>query len=89
MSHNIISDELLSKLCDIVENTLEEIVIQFRGHFFEEGMEEKLRVQFESRLSTLIAKKGSNFDNLSHYQYDYVQNRIMRSLELFKKEYES
>jgi hypothetical protein len=89
MSSNIVSDELLSKLCDIVENTLEEIVIQFRGHFFEEGMEEKLGVQFEARLSTLIAKKGSNFDNLSSYQHDYVQNRIMRSLELFKKEYES
>ena len=89
MSSNPITDELLSKLCDIVENTLEDIVVQFRGQFFEEGMEEKLHVQFESRLSTLITKNGSNFDDLTSFQHDYIQNRIMRSLELFKKEYES
>ena len=89
LTFNQISDEMLSKFCDIVENTLEEIVLQFRGHFFEEGMEEKLLVQFESRLSTLIAEKGGNFDNLSPHQQDYVQSRIKHSLELFKKEYES
>lgn len=86
---NSISDDLLSKLCDNVENTLEGIVIQFRGQFFEEGMEEKLRVQFEVRLSTLIAKQGSDFENLSTHQQKYVENRITHSLELFRKEYES
>ena len=89
MSFNPISDDLLSKLCDIVENALEGIVIQFKGHFFEEGMEKKLQVQFEVRLSTLIAEKGGDFERLSQKQQEYVKNRIKRSLELFKKEYES
>ncbi len=89
MVSNPISDDLLSKLCDNVENTLEGIVIQFRGHFFEEGMEEKLRVQFEARLSTLLSEKGVEFDNLPPNQQKYVENRINLSLELFKKEYES
>lgn len=84
-----ISDDVLSHLCDVVENALEEIVLQFRGHFFEEGMEEKLSVQFEARLSTLIAKKGGDFDSLSPIQHEYVRDRIAHSLELFKKEYES
>ena len=84
-----ISNELLVKLCDAVENTLEEIVIQFRGQFFEEGMENKLRTQFEARLSTLISKNGGDFENLLDSQKKYVQDRIERSLELFKKEYES
>ena len=57
ISKDNIDDEELSHLCDIVENTLESIVIQFRGHFFEEGMENKLRSQFESRLAILIEKK--------------------------------
>ncbi|MCA9811550.1 MAG: hypothetical protein KC483_01665 [Nitrosarchaeum sp.] len=57
ISKDNIDDEELSNLCDIVENTLESIVIQFRGHFFEEGMENKLRSQFESRLAILIEKK--------------------------------
>ena len=89
VAFNSISDDLLVMLCDNVENNLEEIVIQFRGHFFEEGMEEKLYVQFKSRLSTLFSKKGTKFDNLSTQQQKYVESRILRSLELFKKEYES
>lgn len=89
MVSNQISDDLLSKLCDNVENALEGIVIQFRGHFFEEGMEEKLRVQFEVRLSALLSEKDADFENLSPHQQKYVENRINRSLELFKKEYES
>lgn len=89
MAYDSLSDATLSKLCDTIENTLEEIVIQFRGQFFEEGMESKLRAQFEARLSTLISKKGGNFENLSKSQKEYVQDRIERSLELFKKEYES
>ena len=89
MSHNSLSDDELSNLCDIVENALEEIVIQFRGHFFEEGMEEKLHVQFEGRLCALIAEKGIEFDKLTITQRQYVQNRIKQSLDLFKKEYES
>ncbi len=84
-----ISDDLLSKLCDNIENALEGIVIQFRGQFFEEGMEEKLRVHFEVRLSALLSEKGVDFDNLSPQQQKYVENRIKLSLELFKKEYES
>ena len=64
MTSGLISDDVLSDLCDAVENALEEIVLQFRGRFFEEGMEEKLLVQFEARLSALIAKKGGDFDSL-------------------------
>ena len=84
-----LSDDDLSKLCDIVENDLESIVIQFKGHFFEEGMDEKLSVQFESRLSILLLEKGYDFEALSEEHHEYVQNRIQRSLDLFKKEYES
>lgn len=86
---SIITDETLSKLCDIVENALEGIVIQFRGQFFAEGMEEKLRLEFEMRMRAHIAKQGADFDNLPDYQKDYVQSRIIEALKLFKKEYES
>ena len=89
MSANNISDDLLSKLCDFVENTLEDIVIQFRGQFFEEGMEGKLRAQYESRLSIMIAKRGGDFEVLPPEQQKFIQNRIETALDLFKKEYES
>ena len=89
ISKDNIDDEELSNLCDIVENTLESIVIQFRGHFFEEGMENKLRSQFESRLVILIEKKGYNFENLPSQQTQYIETRILKALDLFKKEYES
>jgi len=89
ISKDNIDDEELSNLCDIVENTLESIVIQFRGHFFEEGMENKLRSQFESRLTILIEKKGCNFENLPNQQTQYIETRILKALDLFKKEYES
>ena len=89
MSKDNIDDDELSNLCDVVENTLENIVIQFRGHFFEEGMENKLSSQFESRLAILIQKKGGNYENLSNIQRQYIETRISRALDLFKKEYES
>lgn len=89
MSANNISDDLLSKLCDFVENTLEDIVIQFRGQFFEEGMEGKLRAQYESRLAIMIAKRGGDFEALSPIQQKFIQCRIETALVLFKKEYES
>lgn len=84
-----LSDGDLSTLCDAVENDLECIVIQFKGHFFEEGMDEKLYAQFESRLSISLLEKGYDFETLSEKHQEYVQNRIHRSLDLFKKEYES
>lgn len=86
---SMITDETLSKICDVVENALEGIVIQFRGQFFAEGMEEKLRLEFEMRMRAHIAKQGADFDNLPDYQKDYVQSRIIEALKLFKKEYES
>lgn len=84
-----ISNESLANMCDIVENALEEIVIQFRGQFFAEGMEEKLRVHFETRLAAHIANKGANIENLPDTQKQYIHNRINRALELYQKEYES
>ena len=89
MSNYNIGDDELSNLCDTVENTLESIVIQFRGHFFEEGMEQKLISQFESRLAILLTKQGSNFENLPDNQRQYIETRISKALDLFKKEYES
>lgn len=71
-----------------MENDLEEIVIQFKGHFFEEGLDKKLHAQFEGRLSIFLAEKGYDFDKLSKKHHEYVQNRIIQSLNLFKKEYE-
>ncbi|QUC65586.1 hypothetical protein NsoK4_04975 [Nitrosopumilus sp. K4] len=68
---------------------MEDIVIQFRGQFFEEGMESKLRAQYESRLSIMIAKKGGNFEKLSAEQQKFIQSRVNLALDLFKKEYES
>lgn len=88
MSSDSISDDHLAQLCDYVENTLEEIVIQFKGQFFEEGMEEKLRAQYESRLSIMIEKNGGDFEKLSQKQQKFVQNRVYSALDLFKKEYE-
>lgn len=84
-----ITDEVLAKLCDIVENALEGIVIQFRGQFFAEGMEEKLRIEFEMRLRTQVAKLGVEYDKLPKHQNEYIQSRIINALKLFKKEYES
>ena len=84
-----ITDEALAKLCDIVENALEGIVIQFRGQFFAEGMEERLRIEFEMRLRAQIDKLGADYDTLPESQKKYLQKRILTALELFKKEYES
>ena len=89
VAENALSDVGLARLCDIVENALEGIVLQFRGHFFEEGMEEKLHVEFEVRLATLIREKGADMDSLPENQKQYIQNRIKNALELFHKEYES
>ena len=86
---SIITDETLSKLCDIVENALEGIVIQFRGQFFAEGMEERLRLEFEMRMRAQISKQEADFDDLPDYQKDYIKSRIIEALKLFKKEYES
>ena len=86
---NIISDESLTKLCDVVENALEGIVLQFRGQFFEEGMEEKLRTEFEIRLTAQLAKQEVDIDRLPLNQKQYINKRIIEALDLFHKEYES
>lgn len=89
MPEDFISDESLAELCDIVENALEGIVLQFRGQFFEEGMEEKLKIEFEMRLTANLSKRGVDIDKLPESQQKYVGSRIQKALDLFHKEYES
>lgn len=89
MPEDFISDDSLAELCDIVENALEGIVLQFRGQFFEEGMEEKLKIEFEMRLTANLSKRGVDIDKLPESQKKYIVRRIQKALDLFHKEYES
>lgn len=86
---------MLKEICDRVENSLENYVLEHRGQLFEDGkiieggMEGQIKNQYESRLSGMILAKGEDIKLLSEEQYRYIKNRIKNTLELSKRQYES
>ncbi|HET9009486.1 MAG TPA: hypothetical protein VFN17_05135 [Nitrosarchaeum sp.] len=91
----MITDEMLKEICDKVENSLENYVLEHRGKLFEDGkiieggMEGQIKNQYESRLSGMILAKGEDIKLLSENQQKYIKDRIKNTLELSKKQYES
>ena len=91
----MITDKMLKEICDGVENSLENYVLEHRGQLFENGkiieggMEGQIKNQYETRLSGMILAKGEVIEMLSDVQKNYIINRIKNTLELSKKQYES
>lgn len=91
----MITDEMLKEICDKVENSLENYVLEHRGKLFEDGkiieggMEGQIKNHYESRLSGMILAKGEDIKLLSENQQKYIKDRIKNTLELSKKQYES
>lgn len=91
----MISDDILKEICDRVENSLENYVLEHRGQLFEDGkmieggMEGQIKNQYGSRLSGMILAKGEDIKLLSEEQQRYIKDRIKNTLELSKKQYES
>ena len=91
----MITDEMLKEICDKVENSLENYVLEHRGKLFEDGkiieggMEGQIKNQYESRLSDMILTKGEDIKSLLDDQQKYIKYRIKNTLELSKKQYES
>ena len=91
----MITDEKIKEICDKVENSLENYVLEHRGQLFEDGkiieggMEGQIKNQYESRLSGMILAKGVDIKLLSEKQQRYIKDRIKNTLELSKRQYES
>lgn len=91
----MITDEMLKGICDKVENSLENYVLEHRGQLFEDGkiieggMEGQIKNQYESRLSGMILAKEEDIKLLSEKQQGYIKDRIKNTLELSKRQYES
>jgi hypothetical protein len=91
----MITDEMLKEICDKVENSLENYVLEHRGQLFEDGkiieggMEGQIKNQYESRLSGMILAKEEDIKLLSEKQQRYIKDRIKNTLELSKRQYES
>lgn len=91
----MITDEMLKEICDKVENSLENYVLEHRGKLFDDGkiieggMEGQIKNQYESRLSDMILAKGEDKKLLLEDQQKYIKDRIKNTLELSKKQYES
>lgn len=91
----MITDETLKEICDRVENTLENYVLEHRGQLLEDGkiieggMEGQIKRQYESRLSSIILSKGEMMESLTEMQLSYIQKRLKNTLELSKNQYYS
>lgn len=91
----MITDEILKEICDRVENSLENYVLEHRGQLLENGkiieggMEGQVKSQYESRLSSIIISKGEKTESLTESQLSYIQNRLKNTLELSKNQYYS
>ena len=90
----MITSEMLKEICDKVENSLENYVIEYKGQLFEngriiEGMEIQIKNQYEDRLSGMILAKGEDIKLLSEEEQRYIKNRIKNTLELSKRQYEA
>ena len=91
---SMVTSEMLKEICDKVENSLENYVIEYKGQLFEdgkiiEGMERQIKNQYEDRVSGMIIAKGEDIKLLSEEEERYIKNRIKNTLELSKKQYES
>lgn len=90
----MISDQVIKEICDKVENSLENYVLEHKGQLFEEGeiiggMEGQIKNLYETRVVGLILAKGEDIKLLTQLQQKYINDRIKNTLELSKKQYES
>lgn len=91
----MITEQMLKEICDKVENSLENYVLEHKGQLFEDGkiieggMEGQIKNLYETRISSLILSKGENIKSLTHIQQKYIDDRMKNTLELSKKQYES
>ena len=91
----MLTDEILKEICDRVENSLENYVLEHRGQLLEDGkiieggMEGQVKRQYELQLSGIIVSKGEKMEALTESQQKYIQNRLKNTLELSKNQYYS
>lgn len=91
----MITEQMLKGICDQVENSLENYVLEHKGKLFEDGkiieggMEEQIKNLYQTRVASLILSKGENIKSLTQIQQRYVNDRMRDTLELSKKQYES
>jgi hypothetical protein len=91
----MITKHELKKICDRIENSLENYVIEHRGQLLEDGkiieggMEGQVKRQYELQLSGIIISKGEKMEALTESQQKYIQNRLKNTLELSKNQYYS
>ncbi|QUC64313.1 hypothetical protein NsoK4_07740 [Nitrosopumilus sp. K4] len=91
----MITDKILKEICDRVENSLENYVLEHRGQLLEDGkiieggMEGQVKRQYESHLSSIISSKGEKIELLNKNQLKYIQKRLKDTLELSKNQYYS
>ena len=91
----MITEQMLKEICDRVENSLENYVLEHKGQLFEDGkiieggMEGQIKNLYETRVSSLIISKGENIKSLTQNQQKYIEERMKNTLELSKKQYES
>ncbi|CAD6522160.1 conserved hypothetical protein [metagenome] len=91
----MITEQMLKEICDKVENSLENYVLEHKGQLFEDGkiieggMEGQIKNLYETRISSLILSKGENIKSLTQIQQKYIDDRMKNTLELSKKQYES
>ncbi|WP_010190102.1 hypothetical protein [Candidatus Nitrosarchaeum limnium] len=91
----MITEQMLKEICDRVENSLENYVLEHKGQLFEDGkiieggMEGQIKNLYETRVSSLIISKGENIKSLTQIQQKYIEDRMKNTLELSKKQYES
>ena len=91
----MITEQMLKEICDRVENSLENYVLEHKGQLFEDGkiieggMEGQIKNLYEIRVSSLIISKGENIKSLTQNQQKYIEDRMKNTLELSKKQYES
>lgn len=91
----MITEQMLKEICDRVENSLENYVLEHKGQLFEDGkiieggMEGQIKNLYETRVSSLILSKGENIKSLTQIQQKYIEDRMKNTLELSKKQYES
>jgi len=86
---------VIKEICDKVENSLENYVLEHKGQLLEDGeiieggMEVQIKNLYETRVTGLILAKGGEAKLLTQLQQKYINDRIKNTLELSKKQYES
>ena len=77
--------------CDCQDqHSFSSFVLENKGKLLEGGMESQIQIQYETQLDTILTSKGGGkLQSLSESQQAYVKDRIKKTLELSKQEYES